>query len=484
MFGWWLDNVAQTQDGPWPCWDAVMTAQDIHRAWTRGYLQVNQDAQRGKDSVTGKDVLDQRKVERWTDELVDGQAILGQLTINIPKEEGSVRYADDDHRLEIDSAIATCPDSRHRITAIVNAVNTVGRGSGFDRNRRFSVRIYNVYKHEEPRIFYALNQEGQPADATRSKWIYPKERLQALAKTLVERSPHLSADNVDTVRDRLSRRNPRLVAFNTISTGFEDFWKGFEVDLDDSDKFEEVVRYLVDFWDSLVDVLPELRRLPMEQRKRIRETSLMDSAIAIHGYLQLARSMYESRADPSILQQLGRPELFSRDNPEWVRLGVLIPVMDQEGNSRLNLRNARQAREAMGKRLRQEVGLLPSTAEDAVPSLPAVGALAPANAESSAADGETRPDSWQPLVEILRISGQPLPYRELHHRLQEHGGGFATVASFLSALTREANEGGRFVRVGRGKYWLRGEALPPVKAAHAPTPEATRRPISARRLVR
>ena len=53
-----IENVFRTEDGPYTCYDAVMTAHDISQLYKTGFLKVDDDRQRGKDSVTGKRILD------------------------------------------------------------------------------------------------------------------------------------------------------------------------------------------------------------------------------------------------------------------------------------------------------------------------------------------------------------------------------------------------------------------------------------------
>jgi hypothetical protein len=359
----YLDPVLETEDGPWTCWDAVVTAESIYQLWSAGFLKIDPDHQRGEDSVRKKPVLDMDKVERWADELIKGQAILGELSWNFRKGEAEIHYDEEKKQMEIGAGHAAIPDSGHRHYAIVKAVESASRGSGFDIKRRFSVRLYNVRPEEENRIFYAMNQEGKPADATRSKWLYPKQTGQRLAAQLVRLSPHLQ-DNVDTVRDRLSKRNPRLCAFNTLSRAFEANW--LDVGEISDAKFDETVEFMVEFWDELVQVLPELGKLDLAERQRVREESIVDSAVAIHGYITLARRMIDSDADLAILGLLAEPAtvngeqvpFFSRTrNPQWEELGVVIPTFRRDNKRVLALRNANDARKAAAKAILRKAGL-------------------------------------------------------------------------------------------------------------------------------
>ena len=110
----------------------------------------------------------------------------------------------------------------------MNAVDSIARGSDFDADTEFSLRVWTV-EPLEPVIFYWMNQEGDKAEATRSKWLYQRGVGQRIAATVVRSNSHLGQGNVETVANTLSVKNPRLAAFNTISTAFEETWD----DIDD-----------------------------------------------------------------------------------------------------------------------------------------------------------------------------------------------------------------------------------------------------------
>ena len=356
-----LDNVNQTQDGPWTCYDAVVTAREIATLRRTGFIRVDDERQRGRDSVSAKPVIKQEKIERWSQQLIDGDAVLGQLTWNFRPEESHLSFDPANRTLEVAGG-ATLPDSRHRHDAIVLAVDSAARGSDFDVDRMFSVRIFNVSADDEPRIFYAYNQEGEKADPTRSKWLHPSVATQRFAAELVRRSPHLK-DNVDTIRDRMSKRNFWLCAFNTLSKAFEDSW--VDVDLGSDDAFEANLEWMLAYWDTLVGVLPELQRLDITRRTLVRETSVADSAIAIHGYINLARHLRAAEAPLTMLERLAEPvkldgldvPFFSRQNPEWQTRGVLVSAVKRNGARVLNVRNANQSRRAIAEAMSEKVGL-------------------------------------------------------------------------------------------------------------------------------
>jgi hypothetical protein len=372
-----IENVFRTEDGPYECYDAVVTAHDISQLYKTGFLKLDDDRQRGIDSVTGKRIVDEEKVEKWAEQLVSGEAYLGQLSWNFRKDETALEYDENTRSLKIGAGTATIPDSGHRHLALLKAAESAGRGSSFKLNRKVSVRIYNVPASEENRIFYAMNQEGKKADPTRSKWLH---RLGAtkIAGALAEQCPSLK-DNVDTIRDRLSKKNPRLCAFNTLSGAFETYWA--DCNPEEEAAFKATVDFVAQFWNKLASVRPELARLDIARRKRVRENLLVDSALAISAYVAIARKMYDLHVDLSRLEKLGQPvtisvktpageeqrevDLFSRENPNWEQIGILVPSAKKSGEKVFTLRNARQTREAMLKTIENVLELNQPVQEDA-----------------------------------------------------------------------------------------------------------------------
>lgn len=360
-----IPNVVLTRDGGYDCYDTTVTAREIARSFTYGLITVDPDRQRGRNTVSGRQVLKRDKIERWARELQEDKAIFGQLTWNFRPGESDIEFQPDPNdpnrgTLVVRDCTAYLPDSVHRHDAIRLAVESVNAGSSFDPGRRFSLRIWLVPEEYENAIFYAMNVEHDKADATRSKWLSQKNVGQVLAAQVVRSSPHLGEDNVETVSNSLSKRNPRLAAFNTIANGFEASWGDF-----DGDQLPKITKWFCVYWDKLVDVLPELGKIPLSMRQEARGGSLSSWAIAIHGYIRLARRFYDEQRDLELLEALADKgeengkayDFFVWDNPEWQRRGIVVPTIDRQGKQRLTVRNSHQSRRAMEAALADKIGI-------------------------------------------------------------------------------------------------------------------------------
>lgn len=360
-----IPNVVVTRDGGHECWDTTISARDIAKAFQHGLLEVDPDHQRGENTVTGKYMLKEEKVERWARELQEDKAIFGQLTWNFRPESSDVEFEPDPANPIVGSLIvrdgsAYLPDSVHRHYAIKLAAESVAAGSSFDPSRRFSLRVWKVPEAFENDIFYAMNMEHDKADATRSKWLTQKNPGQKIAREVVRQSPHLGEGNVETVTNTLSIKNARLAAFNTLASGFEEAW----ADISD-EGIEKAVGWFLTFWDKMVSVMPQLGKLTLTERQKCRKESLVGAAIAIQGYIRLARQLYDGNHDLSLLQLLAEPtavdgksyDFFAWNNPIFQNAGVIVPAINKKGETTLSARNSHQSRRGMAEVLAAKVGL-------------------------------------------------------------------------------------------------------------------------------
>ena len=118
----------------------------------------------------------------------------------------------------------------------------------------------------------------------------------------------------------------------------------------------------MDYWAALVKVRPELGILSLQQRQAVRKSLLSASALAIHGYIGLARRFRDGNIDLHRLEPLAAPtdggeDHFALTNPEWQTRGILVPSQNKAGETKLTMRNANQTRRAIVDALAERVGL-------------------------------------------------------------------------------------------------------------------------------
>lgn len=353
-----LTGAQRTWDGGRECFDVVITSDDVHDLFDHKHLYVLEDEQRGNDPVTSREVISEDKLERWVQMELSHQFHIGQLTACVRSEIGSTVEFDEDTgtlRLHGDLVLA---DSRQRVYTLVRCVEGRRNGNGYQA-RAVSMRIYPETTPEyRKRVFYEYNQEGDHADESRSKWLAPKGFAQDVAKRLVENSPHLTHENVNVVRNRVTSKDPRLAGFNTFASAVEAAWN--RVVRNEGD-VEDVSAFLIRFWDKLVEVLPDLGVKTLPERREIREQSLVGTAVTIYGYLAVAAAIYKrdgKDASLDLLKDLDDPSWFDVNADHWKENGVVVPRRDRRSGEIKGWRVAMsyQTRSAMADAMLDKMG--------------------------------------------------------------------------------------------------------------------------------
>jgi len=305
-----------------------------------------------------------RKVERWTEELLKNNAVIGNLSMRLNTDEAKFEMVQDDEgdytmRL-FAGTLDTAVDSQSRITAILHASrNPVG---SFNGSTRFATRIWMGNDDLAARVGSDYNTRGDKVNDTAAKFAYQDNRVRKLARRLLEGSHHLGVDNIEVLKNTVSASSSKLVAFNTLSQALENSWTSEPINASEE---AAQTQYLVDFWDALVKVRPEFGRLGKSDRQALRGTSMAGTALSIHGVIAVADEVYRQNLDAhKVLEPLGEPvfvggkeiDYFSYHNPTWAKIGALVTSEDSAGNERLTLRMSFQTRKAMAEELKRRVG--------------------------------------------------------------------------------------------------------------------------------
>lgn len=306
-----------------------------------------------------------RKVEKWTRELLANNAIIGNISVRLNPEQSDYELWYDDETgedcLTITDGVLDCAvDSLSRIKAILAAADNPL--ASFDLGTRFQVRIWLVNDTDAAKVATIYNTRGDKVNDSTAKYAYSETKEQEIARTLVNKSPHLGQDNVEVLSNSVSASSHKLTAFNTISKAIESSWKGGPVTSADVAAQSE---WLISAWNSLVDVRPEFGTLSTPARQEQRRKTIASSAVAIHGLIGAMSTMYTDKQDPDvafakIAPREGEMDLFAWDNPLWANAGVVVKSGDI---GKLTTRNSFQARRA-AIRILHELMSLSSEPED------------------------------------------------------------------------------------------------------------------------
>jgi hypothetical protein len=213
----------------------------------------------------------------------------------------------------------------------------------------------NIDRAHECLVDHGRNVRGPLWSTDGHNYVAARKTFFAEACNLLPDVMSVLETNVETVTNTLSVKNPRLAAFNTFAVAFEDSWGAIA-----EEEVERALSWFVGFWDKLVEVRPELTKMSLPARQERRRLSIGVSAIAIHGYVQLARRFYNENLSLDLLDRLRDDDFFSLTNRVWQEQGILVPSVNKAGMSVLQMRNANQTRRAMAAVLVGKVGLNPT----------------------------------------------------------------------------------------------------------------------------
>ena len=278
-------------------------------------------------------------------------------------------YKDDKNdRLIIYSGKIFLPDSHHRHQGIVKAALAYRENpadySNFSLDRQFKVDLYFLSRVEEGNFFYDKNQLTRQTAKSKAFDLTTSDALSLLAKRVVEESRCLSG-NVNRVTDRLTTQNSQVITLSTIREMGKTIVPQGEIT---EHEVEGVASLFAAFYDKLASKRSILGRASLESRLESRRDSLADAAVTMHGYAALARdymsdlpklgtvaanSTWDHKLDrlaDGKIYQFGAwsGDLFRKNNPLWIKLGVLRPS-NRGGFSQAN--NG-ATRAAMGRALR------------------------------------------------------------------------------------------------------------------------------------
>lgn len=363
-----IADLKEVDDAGSTHYEAVLTGDQIHKMVEAGTLRFEGNIRPDwrNDKMKAKTKI---KVNRWAKELLDGDAVMGNLSIRLDPDESQSDFQINGDEIHLyNGYFDTAVDSESRLHAIETAFaqkHTMNPDALDLGERRFSVRIWLLSTDQAHRVGKKFNTEGERVNESAAKSAYADAfSFDDLANRLIRQSPHLTYDNVESMQNSVSASSPKLFSFNTMSRAMEDHWPKLPYD---SPSRDQMVKFLVDFWDALVAVRPEFGRLTLDERRKIRGSSLAGTALSIHGVVAIAGAMYERKlTDFSALSGLAAPaktgsgvdvDFFDYGNRIWRDNGVLVSSVTSTGEARLTLRSSFQTRKAVAGAMLHQVGI-------------------------------------------------------------------------------------------------------------------------------
>ncbi len=343
----------ETEDAGHRCFDAVFTAKTLRGLREHHLAYVIDSEQRGEDPVTNDEVLNKRKMEDWQEMELESELHVGQITFCTHSESGTTYEWDTDKGTLRVYGSSVIPDGRQRFYTVTDAEQKFEDGltETYDPDRKVSVRIYVDLDSDERReLFNQMNggRGGDHADQGRVEWLSPRGSA-VIAKRLVSASPHLGTENVNVVKNKITKKDHRLAGFNTFVNAVGNAWNK---PLPTKEE-KKIGDFLIDYWSKLVEVLPQLEVLPLGDRLKVREETLIGNPLSIYGFMAVARRIYDMDPENPPIERLEEidPEWFDIEESHWKDIGVLAPSLGVDANGKpkvkgYKVRNAFQTRKA------------------------------------------------------------------------------------------------------------------------------------------
>lgn len=361
-----IHHLREVDDAGTKHYEGIFTGSWFEDTEAQGILQLNGNIRPDWQPGASVGAKTKRKVDRWAEELLANNAVIGNLSIRLDPmfaEYDVERDEDGDLTLTLWSGhFDTAVDSQSRISAILRAHrNELG---SFKGATKFATRIWIADKDLAARVGSDYNTRGDKVNDTAAKFAYQDTPEKRLARALLEDSPHLGIDNIEVLKNTVSASSSKLVAFNTLTQAMENSWHGDPIN---ASELAAQAKFLVDFWDALVTVRREFGRLGKADRQALRGSSMAGTALSVHGVIAVADAIYQQNLDPAkVLAPLQEPyyiggqavDYFSYDNPIWTKIGALVTATDSDGEERLQLRMSFQTRKSVADELRRRLGLV------------------------------------------------------------------------------------------------------------------------------
>src|SRR5699024_4012957 len=280
-------------------------------------LNYNFDIQREsrKKIVRGETIreatLIMENVEEIKEHLLKDTLEVTQLVINAGAgtsyKENELIYDSEKGLLTInEGTVLDIVDGYHRCKASELAVN-----ENPNIDFKFSVLILN-YTDDQAMKYQGQLAKATPIAKTRQKQLSESRYADTIVKKLNNQS---ALANKISLSSRPNTKNKEIVSYNVLAETINK-----EFDLSRVIDVHLIGDYLVDFFDILIEYYEDdFGEGMVESRMKI----LLAENNMLIGYIVLDKRMYEKNIEPANLNRHFDNIDFSKDNIEWIELGIL-----------------------------------------------------------------------------------------------------------------------------------------------------------------
>lgn len=358
-----IHNVQEVDDAGGVHLETVATSGWIVESVNSGLLTLENNIRPVADRGKAKS---KKKVARWAEKTLTGEAILGNLSIRMrPELQHELVFNEETGQIDLHVTAPegvpifdTAVDSQSRIESQLLAAKQ--QPTMFPHTRRNSVRIYIAHDEKAKEIGSEFNTKGDRVNDSPAKYAWASTPLEKVANFLVNKSgnPHTSSDNFEVMSNTVSAASHKLAGYNTLIKSLEQSWSDVPVS---EYQIETQARYISECWSHLVTVRPEYGLSSVKDRRKYRDESIAGSALGIYGALAVidgcfALGLTVEEAKP-YLDKLTGEDWIAKTDPYWITASVVGPAILADGTTVLRTRNTFQSRNAVAKAFKARAGL-------------------------------------------------------------------------------------------------------------------------------
>jgi len=320
-------------------YQTVMDGQELAQMWENGVITYNPEIQRGVKIKRGKDntetevpVYSKAHVRKICEAMLSGQYFTDMITLNI-LSDGSERIEyDEEGNLIVDGEIDIA-DGQHRIRALAMILEGNEKGDlAFDLSElKFPVKITNYDVQTAQQQFHQFSQ-GLKISSSRAEYFNQTGLANIIVRELMKNSD--LAGRVEVVRNSIPKKDERhIVTFATMVNAIDLVYK----DLGTRVQAMELAKYLSEFFDELINLIPELHNY--EKRAKSKETSLIAENFMFYGYVAISKVLRDKENWKEYLPLINKLDL-QKSSKIWY--GEIIKGGKEKGYSIINTSESRQ----------------------------------------------------------------------------------------------------------------------------------------------
>lgn len=356
-----FEKVTQLKDSEW---STHIDAETLGKLWLNQKLVYYPDSQRGlkiqrnkNGELEEKAVFSAKNVKEIQESIMKGTYHPDQITLNLLSNGSDIAIYDDEE-LQVEGLLCVL-DGQHRLKAIANILQ-VNEIVGVESEKYkdlsklvFPVKITNYNKNEAAQQFYQYTK-GMRISKSLAESFNRKDAVNRIVDDL-NNSGALKG-KIDKVKTSISASDSvHLTTFSTMVNAITDSYG----QIDDEQMKEDVLEFLLAFFEQLTMIFPEL--INDKERQLSKKYQLTCENFMFYGWVEISQLLYCNRFnDGQWKQQLAKiSEIdFNRYhidedtntkgvNPIW------MPIL-RNGNGRIYIVNSKSTRQVLRRIIREQ----------------------------------------------------------------------------------------------------------------------------------